>query len=572
MVWIVGCNDSPPPPAAFDPRILQQDERTHASEVAPTVLQPLPTTREESLIALPASYSQGEGYEATTMPSTQPDLGREPVVLMSLHEVIHRAVANNHDVKVAAYQPAIEGSRAIEAAANFDPTYFMNLQYQEKNELNGGNIYNSFSGGPLIITEVSDSDIGTFQTGFQNNLPSGGQIQLQYQATYNWFNPQQTLFSPFYESDLTLSLTQPLLKNFGYDVNHAQIVIDRLNQKVDLLEFRKTVEQNAADIEKAYWQLWQAMRDIEIQEQYVEQTEVDFNILFNRQKEKMDVSPLQVAQTQTQLELRRSQLIEYKAHAHDLSDQLKALMSDPDYPVTGAIVVLPADSPVEDRVEFGLADQIDTAMENRFELGEQQSKIDAASVTLDVAKNNLLPEVDFIGSVGPQGAAGDLSGAIKKNYDFNHMDFTAGVKIQVPIGNRAAKAIWERSFLQRGQAIEQYQSYVEQIAADVKINVRAVNTAWEVIRADRESRFAAEDALKRINIREKNGEPLTPEFVQLKLQIQDALAQSIQNEAEAIANYNIALSALEKSKGTLLRYNNVILQEKPPVSEWGATP
>jgi outer membrane protein TolC len=572
MVWIVGCNDSPPPPAAFDPRILQQDERSHASEVPVTHLEPLPTTRQEELVALPRSYSSEENRYSATEPSTQQALDREPVVLMSLQEMIHRAVANNHDVKVAAYEPAIEGTRAIEAAANFDPTYFMNLQYQEKNELNGGNIYNSFSGGPLIITNISDSDIGTFQTGFQNNLPSGGQIQLQYQSTYNWFNPQQTLYSPFFESDLTLSLTQPLLKNFGYDVNHAQLVIDRLNQKVDLLEFRKAVEQNAADIEKAYWQLWQAVRDIEIQEQYVAETEVEYDILFNRQREKMDVSPLQVAQAQTQLELRRSQLIEYKARAHDLSDQLKALMSDPNYPVTGAVVLLPADPPVEDRIEFGLDDQISTAMENRFELGEQQSKIDAAAVTLDVAKNNLLPEVDFIGSVGPQGAAGDLTGAIKKNYDFNHMDFTAGVKIQVPIGNRAAKAIWERSFLQRGQAIEQYQSYVEQIAADVKVSARAVDTAWEVIRAARASRFAAEDALERINTREKNGEPLTPEFVQLKLQIQDALAQSLHNEADAISGYNIALSQLEKSKGTLLRYNNVILVEKPPDSGWGEMP
>ena len=35
----------------------------------------------------------------------------------------------------------------------------------------------------------------------------------------------------------------------------------------------------------------------------------------------IDVSPLQVAQAQTQLELRRSQLIAFKSQARDLSDQ-----------------------------------------------------------------------------------------------------------------------------------------------------------------------------------------------------------------------------------------------------------
>ncbi len=113
------------------------------------------------------------------------------------------------------------------------------------------------------------------------------------------------------------------------------------------------------------------------------------------------------------------------------------------------------------------------------------------------------------------------------------------------------------------QAIEQYRSFVEQVAVDVKVNARAVDTTWDIIRSSRRSRFAAEDALTRINTRERSGEPLTPEFVQTKLQLQDTLAESLQNEAEAIANYNIALAQLEKSKGTLLRYNNVVLQEEP---------
>jgi outer membrane protein TolC len=113
------------------------------------------------------------------------------------------------------------------------------------------------------------------------------------------------------------------------------------------------------------------------------------------------------------------------------------------------------------------------------------------------------------------------------------------------------------------QTIEQYRSYIESIAVDVKTAARAVQTTWEVTRSSRRSRFAAEDALTRINTREKSGEPLTPEFVQLKLQIQDALAESRQNEAQAISNYNIALATLERAKGTILRYDNVVLQEDP---------
>jgi outer membrane protein TolC len=279
--------------------------------------------------------------------------------------------------------------------------------------------------------------------------------------------------------------------------------------------------------------------------------------------QRIDVSPLQVAQAETQLQLRRTELIQFKAQARDLSDQIKGLMSDPEYPVTSSIVILPADEPVEDAIQFDFEDEINTAMENRLELGEQQLKVDSAVVTIGVAKNNLLPELDFVGSTGPQGVEGNLGDTVKANFEFAHVDFTVGFKLQIPLGNRAARAIYRRSLLQHMQAIEQYRAYIEAIAVDVKTSARLVDTTWNVIRTSRLSRFNAQDALTRINARETSGEPLTPEFVQLKLQIQESLAQAQQTEAEAVANYNIALSQLEKSKGTILRYDNVVLQEDP---------
>jgi outer membrane protein TolC len=556
----IGCNAEPP--GVFDPRALQENERASAPDVPHQELRPLPTTREGGFTAIgPSGETSHEGVPY--QPTTGPALDVDPIVRMSLHEIVHRAVINNHDVRVAAYTPAIDGARVIEAAAAWDPTFFTNLEWQQKHEQSGGAIFNSFSGGAPFVSTESDSELGTLQSGFQQNLDSGGQVQLQYQSTYNWFNPQQTAFNPFWESDLTLSLTQPLLKNFGYDVNHAQLVINRLNQKVDLLEWRKAVEQNVADIEKAYWQLVQTTRDIRIQEELVKQTEDTYNILVKREKDKIDVSPLQVAQAQSQLELRRSQLIQFRAQARDLSDQLKALMSDPEYPISSSVLILPADDPVEDMIQFDLQDQINTAMENRLELGEQQLKVDAALVTIQVAKNNLLPEFDFIGSVGPQGAAGDLGTAFRNNFDFSHVDFTVGFKMQVPIGNRAASAIYQRTLLQHAQAIEQYQANIQTVSLDVKTSLRAVDTTWTLLISSRRERFAAQAALDGVKARVRAGEPLTPEFVQLQLQFQDTLAQAWQNEASSVANYNIALSQLEKSKGTILKYDNVVLQEDP---------
>src|SRR4051794_39729361 len=93
--------------------------------------------------------------------------------------------------------------------------------------------------------------------------------------------------------------------------------------------------------------------------------------------------------------------------------------------------------------------------------------------------------------------------------------------------------------------------------------MRNVDTTWEERVGARRARFAAADALGAVEERERANEALTPDFVNRKLDLQSQLAQAQQREAEADANYMISISDLEKAKGTLLRYNNIIMEESP---------
>ena len=50
------------------------------------------------------------------------------------------------------------------------------------------------------------------------------------------------------------------------------------------------------------------------------------------------------------------------------------------------------------------------------------------------------------------------------------------------------------------------------------------------------------------------------------LNLQEQLGSIQRAEVTAIVNYNIAIAALERAKGTLLRYNNVTLEEERPTA------
>ena len=106
----------------------------------------------------------------------------------------------------------------------------------------------------------------------RQDLPSGGQASLRYEAARNDTEPKQFVLNPYYENNLVLEVTQPLLRNFGNEVNQARITIARYTQRISLLDFRKAVEENIATIEQTYWQLVFAERDVAIQERLLGRT------------------------------------------------------------------------------------------------------------------------------------------------------------------------------------------------------------------------------------------------------------------------------------------------------------
>lgn len=554
-----GCMPESPP---FKPRVAQQAERSLAREMEQQPMIPL-STKLESVYEVPVREPDGTVRRAvpSTPPATGPLYRPEDVRRMTLQEIIRRTVANNLEVRVAGYDAAIEQTRIIEAEGNFDPTLFANYQYSYRDDQTAG-VAVPNPKNPLTNKVANFDDIrnAQYQAGVRQNLDSGGQIELRQQLAYTYEQPQRTTRNPYYESQLVLEITQPILRNFGSTVNRARIEIARSNTRISVLDFRKQLEETLFNTEKTYWQLVQAERDVRILERLLQRTENTADILLKRYGQ--DVSRVQTSQTGAQVELRRQALVRARSQVIDLSYTLKRQMSDPDLPVAGPEVILPASEPVIEPLHFDLSEQIDSAMENRYDLAQQLLRIEAAGTVARVAQNNLLPALNLIGGLGAQGNKTEAEQSWYAQNSFGNLNYKVGFQFEVPIGNRAAKAIMKRSMLQRQQAIAQYDAFIRQASEEVGQAYNEVRTAWSLTVASRNSRLAAEDALSALEEREQRGEPLTPDFVNRKLSAQEVLASEEQTEAESVTNYQIAVAQLERAKGTLLRYNNVVMAEQ----------
>jgi outer membrane protein TolC len=556
-----GCAREPVDP--FDPTRIAEIQRK-ASEGQMT----------QELSALPEAYRpwetrrQREAAAATQpAPTTLPIvMGNEPVVSMTLEAAIRRAVANNLEVKVAGFGPAIEATRVLEAQARFDPTFFSNAGVDVTNRQTAGSFIqdpaNNFAGQLQTENQVTQY---TAASGIRQILQGGGQIETRYQLRRTDQNPTSFNIDPSSEADLVLQLTQPLLRDFGGQVNSARIDISRNNQRVSLLDFRAAVEEAVANVEDTYWQLVAAQQDVQITERLLERTIRTADIIAVRMEN--DATKLQLAQAQADANTRKAALYRAQARVRDLSDRLKQLINDPELPMSGPTLIFAESKPVEQPLRFDYLDLLNSATTYRIELAQQQLRTNNATITLGAAKNNLLPQLNFVGSINPSGLDDDFRSAIDNQNEYNNLSYALGLQFEIPIGNREARAIYRRSLLQRQQSITQYQSLVNQVSEEVRTRAREVDTAWVDVINFRNARFAQEQALRAIQAQEDAAEPLTPFFVRNKLDTQARLAESEALEVRSLSTYNIAIAQLERAKGTLLRYNNISLEENGTVSQ-----
>ncbi len=509
---VVGCGLKETPP--FDPRDLQQAERARAADTPAFPLKPLPTGLE------PLQPTTRELNSATnpTAPSTRPivvrPLGNEPTVRLGLQEIVQRSVAGSGEVRVAGFDPAIAETRVIEAQARFDPVLFANASWQHTDQQTAGqpNVFGGIVDPKLgNVLYVQRGDMYIIEPGIKQLLPSGGEVSLSEQISQSYFKPQTTIQNPYWQNELKLQITQPLLRDFGYEANQARITIARNDQRVSVLDFRKALETNVEEIEKDYWQLEDAEQEVRIQEELLGRTRDTADILIKRfVAGGQGVSRVQTSQATSSIRSREAQLIDARRKLGDLSDDIKRRMNDPEFPVAGQVVILTDNSPIESPITFNFDDVVATAMDNRYELGQQQIRINSASIAQDVAKVNLLPKLEVKAEVDVQGVSGNESHAAANEFLDSHVGGQLGLTFELPIGNREAGAIFRRAKLQRMQAIEQYRFLIDQVTQDVKTGLRDVQASWEEIGSRRQARFAASDTLLALEQREAQGEALDP--------------------------------------------------------------
>lgn len=472
---------------------------------------------------------------------------------VSLERAVRDGVEYNLAVQFARLAPAVSEAQVVAAEAAFDWTFFSNLDYANTDE-------------PRVATAIGGTTFGSRAntnqqvrsvTGLRRPLLSGGQLSVQQELNYTDDDSpnQNNLPDPANALGYTLQFDQPLLRNFGSGVAQSEIRLNRNAERNSVQQLRRDLIRTVTDIERTYWQLVRAHRELQIIYRLYERGVEVRDVL--RQRRNLDATPAQIADAVARTERRRADVMRAQNQIRQLSDRLKALINDPQMPVGSEVIIAPVDAAIDAPIEYSMLDAVQTAIDNRPEVQQAILSIDDTSIRQSVADNARLPRLDLRLQTRFNSLEENVASAYDEVFDGDFVNYLVGLQFEQPIGNRKAEADFRRRRLERSQAVISYRNTVQQVLIEVKNALNNITTNYRLIEQTRISRVAATEVLRTLKIENEKLKGLTVERLDLELTRQESLASAERDEIAALTDYNISIAEMSAAMGTALERNRI---------------
>jgi HAE1 family hydrophobic/amphiphilic exporter-1 len=451
------------------------------------------------------------------------------------------------------------------------------------------------AGGPngTLTTETLNYDFTA-----QQLLPTGAQWVAGFTNSRGDTNSQFVSLNPQYNTALNVQIRQPILRNFSIDDARRRIQIAQRRLDLSDSQFRQRAIEIVARVQRSYWDLVFALRDVQIQRESVElaQNQLERN---RRMVNEGTVAPIDLVSVEVELEKRNENVLTATETVTRAENALKQLMLGGTESSIWNQPLIPTETPDLRVTNFGLTDAVAAALANRPELAQSNLQQEINKVDAKFFENQTKPQVDLIASYTSTGLSGskiltgnpftsttavlldrvnalsglagipaipvptgsDLPGFLVGGYgqslqnlfinDFRTFRF--GVAFNFPLRNRTAEGQLGRVVAEGRKIVSQRKTLEQSIEVEVRNALQGVETGRLRVETARASREAAEKQSDSEQRRFEAGLSTTY-FV---LERQNVLSQSKGRELRAMTDYSKAVAELQRVMGMTLSSANV---------------
>lgn len=472
---------------------------------------------------------------------------------LSLQEVAQRALERNIDISVARLNPRLWDFSIAALEANYRPNLTSTVLDRSATRLPTRQVEGG-TGGKLTTGTVS------WEGGWAQNLRWGGtSLSAGWQNTRQNSDDAFALRNPSYSSNLTFSITQPLLRGFRIDGTRAALQTSRLSQDSDEIALQATIASTVAAARNAYWDLVFAVQAVEVAQQSLDLA----SKLVQDNQARVEIgtlAPIDVVSAQAEEATRRQTLVQAQGALATSELALKRLIvSGTEDPLWRARIN-PVDRPPSTAEPIDLQGALTRALQERTDLQQAQKTLASNDISLRNLVDQMKPALDLTANYGLAGLGGTqfvrsgLGGGISQTIPGGYADalrnitgfdaptWSLQMNFSYPLGTSAAEANTARARLQQEQTQAQLKALELTIATDVTNAALTVRTDQQSVDAATAARDLAQKRLEAAQSKFEVGMATNFEVVQAQRDLRDAQ----NSELRAILNYRKALVTFEQ--------------------------
>ncbi len=490
---------------------------------------------------------------------------QEKTISLSLEECILKAMENNLGLAVEVLSPELADISISLAKEKFMPS--LSLSYGIDSNISPS--YSFLDAAKEVTTDRTD-----YSAQINQLLPTGGNLSINLTGYATESNRSFQTINPRYGGTLRFNFTQPILKNFGLNINRREILIAHNNSDISETQYKRALQDTIYNVEEAYWNLVNSTENLTVIKQSLKLAQ-DLLEKNRRAVEVGTLAPIEILTAQEQVATREAEILEAEALVKNNEDALKTIINlAADEEDAEILRIIPTDKPSYVKKDMTLDQALAVALQNRPDL--QVSRIDLKNkeLNLSYAKNQLLPELSLQASYWSPGISGDqiiyqggnpltgvivdtipggASNALKDALSFKFNNWTVGLTFSIPFSTLLSRAAYAQAKVNLEQATLQIKNQEQQAFLEIKNALRGVETNFKRIQARKVARELAAKKLEAEEEKLKVG--LTTNYFVLQYQRDLANAQSL--ELKAIIDYNLSLARLNRALGISLEEKNI---------------
>jgi outer membrane protein TolC len=525
---------SPATPAPVTPAQTPAPAPSTTTPVAPSAQAPA---------APPANATVDHYVVGEAVPTARPGT---TLLNLTLEQAMDMALENNLDLKAARMNPPGVDYQLAAARASFLPQLQGQYGYTSQKSQNG-----SFLEERNVVTGLTQNFNGTMT----ETMPwYGGRLQANFNNSRATSNSSQNRFNPAYQTGLNLSYTQPLLQGFKIDTTRNQLRTLSVQRQIADIQLLTTIENTKANVRTAYWNLREAIEQIEIQQRALDLAQR----LFEDNRTKVEIgtlAPIDTVTPEAQVASAEQSLLNAQINWRTAEINLQQLLATgPDDPIYQRTID-PTERPQLSVQTVNIPEAVRTALAQRTDLVQAKRNIEVSELNLDVTRDLLKPQLNLQagyntnGTGGPRlnpdtnlRSPGGYLDALSRALGFDVPTWNTQFTFTYPLFMRQAKANYARAELQLQQSQAQLKASELSVSSSVTSAGLSVENSYKQYQAAQKNREAQERNAEAEQTRFDVGMSTNYNVVQA----QNALTQARLTELQALISYLNAVAEFDR--------------------------